>query len=199
MAQRREARLCYNCPAKYSKEHIKECSMNGIYLLEINDDAPTDDTDEELRISVNAITGISTWATMHLGVTVANTAARALVDSCSTHYFLADTMVQRLGLTLLPQPGLSVGVANGDRVACTGLCHDVPVQIAGEQFLIDFYVLPLGGYEVVLGCQWLRTLGPILWDLDRLSMSFWRVDHRVHWRGLDAPTATPSAPSITVP
>jgi hypothetical protein len=29
-------------------------------------------------------------------------------------------------------------------------------------------------------------LGPILWDFDKLSMSFWRVDRQVHWRGLDA-------------
>jgi hypothetical protein len=55
-------------------------------------------------------------------------------------------------------------------VACTGLCPDVPVQIGGEHFRIDFYVISLGGYEVVLGCQWLRTLGPILWDFDRLPM-----------------------------
>jgi hypothetical protein len=115
---------------------------------------------------------------------------RALVDSGSTHCFVHDTTAQRLGLVPLAQPGLSVGVANGDRVACTGLCPAVLVQIGGEHFRIDFYVITLGGYEVVLGCQWLRTLGPILWDFDRLSMSFWWGDHRVSWRGIDAPGGT---------
>jgi len=41
---------------------------------------------------------------------------------------------------------------------------------------------------MVLGCHWLRTLGPVLWDFERQSMSFWCVDHRVQWLGLDAPT-----------
>jgi len=31
-----------------------------------------------------------------------------------------------------------------------------------ERFLIDLYVLSLGDYELVLGCQWLKSLGLIL-------------------------------------
>jgi hypothetical protein len=29
-----------------------------------------------------------------------------------------------------------------------------------------------------MGMQWL-SLGPILWDSDALTMSFWRIDHQV--------------------
>jgi hypothetical protein len=86
-----------------------------------------------------------------------------------------------------PRPGLTVGVANGDRITCTGLCAAVSLRIADQQFHVHLYVLPLGGYELVLGCQWLHALGPILWDFERLSMSFWRDDHRVLWFVLDAP------------
>ena len=43
---------------------------------------------------------------------------------------------------------------------------------------------------MVLGCQWLSTLGPIMWDFGRRTMSFWSDDHRVQWSGL--PT-TPTA------
>jgi hypothetical protein len=39
----------------------------------------------------------------------------------------------------------------------------------------------LAGYEMVLGCQWLRTLGPVLWDFATQAMSFWRLDHPVQW------------------
>jgi hypothetical protein len=34
-------------------------------------------------------------------------------------------------------------------------------------------------YEMVLGCNWLCTLGPIVWDFSCLSMAFWWLDHRV--------------------
>jgi hypothetical protein len=39
---------------------------------------------------------------------------------------------------------------------------------------------------MVLGCNWLRTLGPIIWDFSLLSMTFWWLDHRVKWTGLGA-------------
>lgn len=34
----------------------------------------------------------------------------------------------------------------------------------GEVFITDLYAIALGGYDVVLGTQWLAALGPILWD-----------------------------------
>lgn len=52
-------------------------------------------------------------------------------------------------------------------------------SIDNEAFIVDLFGSPLGGYNVVLGTQCLATLGPILWDFGRLSMSFWHHDHRV--------------------
>lgn len=83
-----------------------------------------------------------------------------------------------------------MGVANGDRVACDGVCTAVSVRIGDEHFFIDLFAIPLGGYEILLGCHWLCTLGPDLCDLDRLSMSFWRDDRCVHWVGLDTTAGT---------
>lgn len=41
--------------------------------------------------------------------------------------------------------------------------------------------------DLVLGVQWLRSLGPILWDFEALSMSFWRDGYQVRWKGVTAP------------
>ena len=49
----------------------------------------------------------------------------------------------------------------------------VPVSIGVICFSINFFIVPLEGYEAVLRCQWLSTLGPILWDFSQQSMSFW--------------------------
>jgi hypothetical protein len=43
------------------------------------------------------------------------------------------------------------------------------------------FVIPLEGYDMVLGVQWLRTLKPILWDFAHARMSCWRDDHRIVW------------------
>ena len=57
---------------------------------------------------------------------------------------------------------MKVTVANGDRVPCPGVYRAVPFSIAGEPFSTDFFALPLASYDVVLGTEWLASLGPIL-------------------------------------
>jgi hypothetical protein len=75
-------------------------------------------------------------------------------------------------------------VANGDRVACRGLAHDVGIRIADEFFMVDCYSIPLDKWDIILGVTFLRTLGPILWDFDDLCMAFTRDGWRVFWRGI---------------
>lgn len=137
MAQRRVDGLCYICPAKFSLEHIKDCPMRGIYLLEVVgettvvvDDDITDDGG--ISISLNALTGITTSMMMHLDIALAGEHLRALVDSGSTHCFVARATARRLGLTPTPRPGMTVGVANGERVACSGIYTNTPVIIGNE-------------------------------------------------------------------
>jgi hypothetical protein len=44
----------------------------------------------------------------------------------------------------------------------------------------------LGCYDFILGVDFLSTLGPILWDLDVLTLTFWREGgHRIQWTGID--------------
>jgi hypothetical protein len=60
--------------------------------------------------------------------------------------------------------------------------------IDSEEFVLYLFIIPLAGYEMVLGVQWLRTLGPILWDFTSARLSCWRDDHWVEWRGVPTPS-----------
>lgn len=51
-------------------------------------------------------------------------------------------------------------VANGDQLECGGMCKQTPMTIAPSEFAVDFYIIPLTGFDVILGMQWLSTLGP---------------------------------------
>lgn len=42
----------------------------------------------------------------------------------------------------------------------------------GTVFSSEVRLLPLGGCDMVLGVQWLSTLGPVLWDFKNLQMQF---------------------------
>ena len=54
----------------------------------------------------------------------------------------------------------------------------------GHVFAVDLNVLPLGDYELVLGIQWLRTLGVIQWDFMAMSMKFQQFETTITLVGL---------------
>ena len=51
-------------------------------------------------------------------------------------------------------------VPNGDRITSVVCCHNLIISINQEQFFLDCYTISLGGFDLVLGVQWLSSLGP---------------------------------------
>ena len=84
---------------------------------------------------------------------------------------MATNTTCHLGLKLEPCLDLKVTVANSDSIQSTEVCQKVPMLIGNEEFTIDIFVIPLAGYELVLGFQWLRTLGSISSDFTCLYMA----------------------------
>jgi hypothetical protein len=77
--------------------------------------------------------------------------------------------------------------ANNEKLANKGKCQNVQVWLQGTLFVLEFYLLDLSGYDFVLGAQWLRTLGPILWDFSQLRMTFQWRGHEVTLWGMASP------------
>lgn len=101
-----------------------------------------------------------------------------LIDGGSTHNFMQQQLVSTLGLHTQTIALLRVIVGNSDELQCHQLCRDILVHIQGHTFSINFHVLVLCGFDVVLGFQWLKSLGPILTDYNTLTMQF-RYEDRV--------------------
>jgi hypothetical protein len=135
---------------------------------------------------------------MQVRVTVGAASLTALLDTGSTHNFIAEEAAHRTGLQAHSSPRMTATVANGKQVTCAGVFRQVAIDIAGEAFHIDLYVMPLAGYDLVLGTQWLVTMGPIVWDFTKRSMSFTRQDRTVCWEDVTAHVPPPLA-AITSP
>jgi hypothetical protein len=129
-------------------------------------------------VSLHALAGIKTAKTMLLPVTIHGERLTALVDTGSAHNFLSWDAMRRLALQPAGAEKFSVTVANEDRLACQGVARQVPILIGDEPFSIDYVGIDLGCYDFILGVDFLSTLGPILWDLDVLSLIFWREGGR---------------------
>ncbi|KAJ0079679.1 hypothetical protein Patl1_22554 [Pistacia atlantica] len=59
-----------------------------------------------------------------------------------------------------------------DTMGCLGMCGDVALNLDGHELVVDLFVLPLRGANIVLDAQWLATLGPVIMDYKELTLSF---------------------------
>jgi len=175
MAERRRQGLCFNCDEQYVRGH--KCQR--LFYLEVTDpddtDLPEETTHQEEPpplIALHAITGIRSADTMQIRVAIGPHVLTALLDSGSTHNFVSEVAAHRVALRFDDSSGARVTVANGDRAACHGVVRDVAIHVDDHHFQVDCYVIPLDCYDLVLGVQFLRTLGPIMWDFNDLCLAF---------------------------
>jgi hypothetical protein len=105
---------------------------------------------------------------------------------------LDTTMATCARILLQHRAGIRVAVANGDHLTSPGGFQGLNITIDDEPFAIDYYDLDLGSYDMVLGDQWLESLGPILWDFGKRTMAFVHVSHNVLWKAAGAPPPAPS-------
>ncbi|GJT52264.1 retrotransposon-related protein [Tanacetum coccineum] len=67
------------------------------------------------------------------------------------------------------------------------VCKGVTWKLQGEAFQADMMLIPLGGCEMVLGVQWLATLGDIVCNFLQLRMEFMYQGRKVVLRGIPQP------------
>jgi hypothetical protein len=197
LKDRRDRGLCFNCDDKFSPGHKckKLFLIEGVYEEEAEHPSPAREGEAEEEeefeipeISLHAISGVPTPQTMRISGTIQEARVILLADSGSMHNFLNTKLAERLGLLPDKHTAFEVVVANGERLSNRGKCSAVPVLLEGTLFILEFFLIDLQGYDSVLGAQWLKTLGPILWDFASLHMSFTWQGQKVTLIGINSPS-----------
>lgn len=113
---------------------------------------------ENPEISIHVISGSHSPNTMRIVGTIHQQLVVILVDSGSTHNFLDPAIVLKAKLPKLSSEVIGVKVANGQLMTSEGKCPAMSMKVQGNNFCTEFYVLTLGGCDLVLGIQWLRRV-----------------------------------------
>jgi hypothetical protein len=77
-------------------------------------------------------------------------------------------------------------IANGGSMKCGGCCENVHLQIGDYHLKSHMFAIDMGGCDIVLVVDWLRTLGPILMDFKDLTMQFDQEGHQYKFQGITA-------------
>jgi hypothetical protein len=107
-----------------------------------------------------------------------------LIDTGSTHSFADPNVARKAQLSADKMGQLTVMVADEATLSCQGQCTTVSISLQGCSISANLHLLSLGGCDVVLGVDWLRGLGPILWDFGNLTMEFSFQQRKVTLQGL---------------
>jgi hypothetical protein len=111
---------------------------------------------ELMSLSANAVQGTSSDNTISLAVTILGVPAIALIDSGSSNTFLDKEFAIKHNLPMQSAPVKTVRVAGGGTLLSDATLHKCPIIIQKHKFVTDFKVLPLKGYDMVLGVSWLK-------------------------------------------
>eukprot|EP00253_Pinus_taeda_P019139 PITA_19139 len=83
-----------------------------------------------------------------------------------------------------------VQIVDGGTMKCEGRCENVKLQMGDYQLKTHMFSIHMGGCNIVLGSEWLRTLGPITMNFQELYMSFKQNNqtHTLHRLQVGAPS-----------
>ena len=84
-----------------------------------------------------------------------------MIDGGATHNFIDTSLVSRRALQTEEFDGFDVAVAGDHIVECLDRFLDLEVKLGNYTVRDTFYVVDLFDTDVVLGVQWMITLGKI--------------------------------------
>lgn len=185
MQDRHAKGLCMFCDEPFTPGHQMKHKRSHIYVMEgDNDDSDDEDqlqtaeiTAEDLdnttpTVSVNALSGSASFNCMRVVGQYGKKKLHILIDLGSTHNFLDVNVANALGCKLEPLAPMTVAASNGCDLTTKFKCSKFSWTVQGYTFTTEIPPIPLHCGELVLGVQWLCTLGPILWEFLNLRMEF---------------------------
>ena len=63
-------------------------------------------------------------------------------------------------------------VANGGTINCFGKCHNIKLTMGEYVLNSPMLSIPMGGADVVLGVQWLQSLGTVAFNFQEIFLNF---------------------------
>ena len=90
----------------------------------------------------------------------------------STHNFINCKLAKVHNCFVYPAPKFQVMIAYGETINCSSKFHNINLDM-GEYVLNSTMIsIPMGGVYVVLGVQWLQSLGTMDFNFQKLFMKF---------------------------
>lgn len=137
-----------------------------------------------MYLSIHAMSGTSKGQSIQIQVLMGDQTLIFLIDSGSSHSFIHSSMVARLKLPAQEVKPLLVKIADNSVMKCSKIVKGAAWWCQGNTFSHDLRVLEVGGYDGVLGMDWLQQHNPMVCDWVLKKLSFERGSHIITLQGM---------------
>ncbi|KFK39596.1 hypothetical protein AALP_AA3G264600 [Arabis alpina] len=208
MAERKAASLCFRCDERWHSRHT--CTKKELLVLiaqpdgadRVWEDDDVDDSRDDVgdmtvlaALSLNSLVGILSPNTMKLEGQILGETVVVMNDSSASHNFIDYELVRRLGIPLVDTLGYGVVTGTGVTVQGQGKCQKTTLTVQGLRIHTNFLPLQLGGADVILGMQWLTSVGDMKCNWGLQVLRFLVAGYELVTRNI---TLEPSARPVTV-
>ena len=216
--ERKAKGLCFRCDERFTPGHRcskpigsvmlidgleedDEVAGDGEYAEEVHGEDMEEGAEEDIQaeISMHAYSGTSAPRTLRVDGLVRKHCVHILIDSGSTHNFLDERLVRKMGLDAEPTAGFEVAIGDGTKLRAESLCRRVGIRVQGHDIIVDLYPLALRGADIVLGTQWLQSLGPVTFDFRSMWMKFQQGNKEVRLDGVRSLPSPALQPMVGLP
>nr|KAJ0193529.1 hypothetical protein LSAT_V11C800408980 [Lactuca sativa] len=201
--ERRKKGLCFRCGQQFGPGH--KCPDGKLRVLILGDDEvdegsnyrytetpPLEDSpllpNDEGHCAALEFTGTSTECsggkTLKFDGELLGIPVVVLVDSGATHNFLSRQLVLALGISSIPFHGINIKLGDGHVVRVTEKCVNLHILMGGCSFAVNLLVFDTGNPDIILGMEWLKTLGEVTHNWDKSWMRFSYQGMMVQLQGL---------------
>ncbi|TYK00413.1 ty3-gypsy retrotransposon protein [Cucumis melo var. makuwa] len=189
----KEKGLCFRCNEKYSADHkckMKEHRELRMFVVandkeelkivdgeevekgELNKLEVKGDTTTFVELSINSVVGLNDPGTMKVRGKLWNEDVIIPIDCGATHNFVSEKLVKKLLIPIKETAHYGVILGSGAAVEGKGVCERLEIRMKNWTVKEDFLPLELGGVDIILGMQWLHSLGVTTVDWKSLLLTF---------------------------
>jgi hypothetical protein len=187
----RRKQLCFTCKEPWNPTH--KCMGRGqVHYIEVTSDneeeeeidqiqnmeAETIETEEEQitgqdsMATLASISGVPKYNTFRMRGVLQGQRVSVLIDGGASHNFIDSTLLKRRHIPTVEFEGFKVEVAGGGTMPCDRYIPGMKLTLGRHELIQDVYVMDLPDTNIILGVQWLNTLGPITTNYKTMEMSF---------------------------
>lgn len=173
LQERSRKGLCFKCGEKWGREHV--CSMKNyqLILMEVKEEEEEEEVFEEaedgefvlegkvLQLSLNSKEGLTSNRSFKVKGQIGEREILILIDCGATSNFISQDLVAELEIPIIATSEYVVEVGNGAKERNYGVCKNLKLEVQGIPIMQHFFILGLGGTELVLGMDWLASPGNI--------------------------------------